>query len=128
MDLVEDAIYEAAESPTVANNPKWPVLRKYLLAQEGVTLEVLKTKEPREWMDQLSEAMETMKAVAIEAEEAKMKKQKKTLGKAAQDRLDKTERGRSMESRRESDDSGYVSDTLRKELVRLASPQNDFAS
>lgn len=120
MDFVEDAIYEAAESPTVANNPKWQILRKFLLTQEGVTVDVLKTKEPKYWIDQLSEAMETLKAVGVEGEQVNMKKQqKKTSQKAAQNRLDKMERGRSLESRRESDDSGYVSDTLRKELVCL---------
>jgi hypothetical protein len=112
----ELAIYEAAESPTVTKNLKWPVLKAFL-RKRGVALDVLESKTPERWMDELSEAMETLDALDIDVEEAEKKKQKKILDKAVQDGSNKVdERGRSMESRRQSDgDSGYHSE--RSDLV-----------
>lgn len=107
----DDAIYEAAESPTVTKNLKWAVL-KVFLRKRGVALDILESKTPEQWMNELSEAMETLAALSIDVEEAERKKQKRTLDKSAQDESNKVdERGRSIESRRQSDgDSGYHSE------------------
>jgi hypothetical protein len=112
----DDAIYEAAESSTVRKNPKWPVLKAFL-RKRGVALNVLESKTHERWMGELSEAMETLDALDIDVEEAERKKQKKRLDKSTQDGSNKVdERGRSMESTRQSDgDSGYHSE--RSDLV-----------
>ena len=60
----DDAIYEAAESPTVTKNLKWAVL-KVFLRKRGVALDILESKTPEQWMNELSEAMETLAALSI---------------------------------------------------------------
>lgn len=113
----EEAIYEAAEAPSIRNNPKWPLVKKFLI-QIGVKQADLDTKPPTEWIDMLSSAMKELDAVKNDVKEAEARKLMKL------EKVEQKQGDRSMESRRESDGDSGIQLEHYQELVCCKFPQH----
>lgn len=115
MDL-EEAIYEAAEAPSIRATLKWPLV-KVFLKKRGVEQGQLDTKSTEEWMDMLFTAIKEVDEVTVDAEEAEAKKLMRTEKKGKQ------REACSTESRRESDGDSGIQLERYQELVCCKFPQ-----